>query len=63
MGEDTYYLTYGTQTITLEDYQKLSGQQTNTPQEIPQEPTTNGGETAGSTVVQGGQGTGTEIGQ
>ena len=52
LGEDTYYLTYGTQTITLEDYQKLNNQQTTTPQEIPQEPTTN-------TVVQDGQGTGT----
>lgn len=50
LGEDTYYLTYGTQTITLEDYQKLNNQQTTTPQEIPQEPTTN-------TVVQDGQGT------
>lgn len=28
LGKDTYYLTYGTQTITLEDYQKLSSSQT-----------------------------------
>lgn len=28
LGKDTYYLTYGTQTITLEDYQKLNGGQT-----------------------------------
>ena len=28
LGKDTYYLVYGTQTITLEDYQRLNNQQT-----------------------------------
>ncbi len=30
LGKDTYYLVYGTQTITLEEYQKLNNQQTTT---------------------------------
>lgn len=38
LGKDTYYLTYGSQTLTLEDYQKLSEQQNNTPQQIQEQP-------------------------
>ena len=51
LGEDTYYLTYGTQTITLEDYQKLSEQPTTTPQEIQQQPTTEAGDTSNETTT------------
>lgn len=46
LGKDTYYLTYGTQTITLEDYQKLNGNQSS---DIPTESTTTDNTTTDTT--------------
>ena len=48
LGKDTYYLTYGTQTITLEDYQKLNGNQSS---DVPTESTTT--DTTSTTVENG----------
>ena len=46
LGKDTYYLTYGTQTITLEDYQKLNGNQSS---DVPTESTTTDNTTTDTT--------------
>lgn len=48
-GKDTYYLTYGTQTMTLEEYQKLDSSQK------PQETQTTDNTTDASTELQGEQ--------
>lgn len=54
LGADTYYLTYGTQTITLEDYQKLNGNQAST------ETTENTTNTQNTTTEQASENTVTE---
>ena len=65
LGKDTYYLTYGTQTITLEEYQELSAQQNGTTtQPIQNQITTQPDQnqvTAGNTVIQNGVNTNTVV--